>query len=111
MRRGGTPADVGAVAPERLLYVQLCDGPFQPILPDSAVALTEARPGRLFPGDGELSLAELLGALPAGASLAVEAPVADLAGRTVGERTRLAYSALTGLLAKANQASDQADAW
>ena len=40
-----------------------------------------------------------------------EAPVADLAGRTVGERTRLAHAALTGLLAKTNQASDQADAW
>jgi sugar phosphate isomerase/epimerase len=48
-RSGGTPADVGAVAPERLPYVQLCDGPFQPILPDSAVALTEARTGRLYP--------------------------------------------------------------
>jgi sugar phosphate isomerase/epimerase len=79
-RSGGTPADV------------------------SAVALTEARTGRLFPGDGELPLAELLGVLPAGASLAVEAPVANLAGRTVGERTRLAHAALTRLLAKANQA-------
>lgn len=53
----------------------------------------------------------------AGASLAVEAPVADLAGRvadlagrTVGERTRLAHEALTGLLAKANEANDEADA-
>jgi sugar phosphate isomerase/epimerase len=101
-RSGGKPADVGAVAPDRLPYVQLCDGPFQPILPDSAVALSEARTGRLFPGDGELPLAELVGVLPAGASLAVEAPVADLAGTTVGERTRLAYAALTGLLAKAN---------
>ena len=108
-RSGGTPADVGAVAPELLPYAQLCDAPFQPILPDSAVALTEARTGRLFPCDGELPLAELLGALPAGASLAVEAPVADLAGRTIGERTRLAHAALTGMLAKANQASDQAD--
>jgi sugar phosphate isomerase/epimerase len=109
-RSGGTPADVSTVTPERLPYAQLCDGPFQPILPDSAVALTEARTGRLFPGDGELPLTELLGALPARASLAVEAPVADLAGRTVGERTRLAHAALTGLLAKADQAGDQADA-
>ena len=92
-RSGGTPADVSAVAPERLPYVQLCDGPFQPILPDGAVALTEALTGRLFPGDGELPLAELLGALPAGASLAVEAPVADLAGRMADERTRLAHAA------------------
>jgi sugar phosphate isomerase/epimerase len=103
-RSGGTPAEVSAVAPERLPYVQLCDGPFQPILPDSAVALAEARTGRLLPGDGELPLAELLGVLPAGASLAVEAPVARLAGRTVGEQARLAHAALTRLLAKANQA-------
>ena len=66
--------------------------------------------GGCFPARGELPLAELLGALPAGASLAVEAPVADLAGRTVGERTRLAHAALSGLLAKLNQASDPADA-
>jgi sugar phosphate isomerase/epimerase len=108
-RSGGTPADVSAVAPERLPYAQLCDGPFQPILPDSAVALTEARTGRLFPGDGELPLPELLGALPAGASLAVEAPVPDLASRTIGERTHLAHAALLSLLAKVNQRGDQAD--
>ena len=71
-------------------------------MPLKRVALTVA--------DEVSPLAELLGALPAGASLAVEAPVADLAGRTVGERTRLAYAALTGLLAKANQANDQVDA-
>jgi len=53
-------------------------------------------------------LAELLGALPAGPSLAIEAPVADLAGRTIGERTRLAHAALIGLLAKANPSGDQA---
>ena len=108
-RSGGTPADVSALAPERLPYAQLCDDPFQPILPDSAVALTEARTGRLFPGDGELPLSELLGALPAWTSLAVESPVADLAGRTIGERTRLAHAALTGLLAKADPGGEQAD--
>jgi sugar phosphate isomerase/epimerase len=109
-RSGGTPADVSAVVPERLPYAQLCDGPFQPILPDSAVALSEARTGRLYPGDGELPLAELVGTLPAGVPLAVEAPVAGLAGRTASERTRLAYAGLTGLLAQADQAGDQAAA-
>jgi len=108
-RSGGTPADVSAVAPGLLPYAQVCDGPLQPILPDSAVALTEARTGRLFPGDGELPLAELAGALPAGASLAVEAPVAGLAGRTIGERTRLAHAALTAMLSRPGQAGDQDD--
>jgi sugar phosphate isomerase/epimerase len=108
-RSGGTPADVSAVAPELLPYAQVCDGPFQPILPDSAVALTEARTGRLFPGDGELPLAELVGALPARAALAVEAPVAALAGRAIGERTRLAHTALTTMLGRPGEAADPDD--
>jgi sugar phosphate isomerase/epimerase len=108
-RSGGTPADVSTLAPERLPYVQLCDGPFQPILPDGAVALTEARTGRLFPGDGELPLAGLLDVLPTGTSLAVEAPVAGPASRTVSERARLAHGALTRLLTRADQVRDRAD--
>lgn len=108
-RSGGTPADVGAVTPDRLPYAQLCDGPRQPTRPDSAVALTEARTGRLLPGDGELPLAGLLGELPAEASLAVEAPVAALTSRTAIERARLAHSALTKLLAGADEVRDRAD--
>jgi len=99
-RSGGTPADVAAIAPDRLPYVQLCDGPFEPIRPDEAVALTEARTGRLFPGDGELPLHELLDALPAGRPLSVESPVAAQAGQPAREQARLAFAATTRFLAE-----------
>jgi hypothetical protein len=88
------PADVAAL-PRRLLpYVQLCDGPFDPVQPPEDVALTEARTGRLLPGDGALPLRDLVAALPRDADLAVEAPVAALAGRPPAEIARRAYASL-----------------
>jgi sugar phosphate isomerase/epimerase len=83
-RSGGTPADAAALPPDRLPYAQLCDGPFHPVRPPEGVALTEARTGRLFPGDGELPLRDLVDALPPSASLAVESPVAKTSGHTAG---------------------------
>jgi sugar phosphate isomerase/epimerase len=97
-RSGGTPAEVAALPRELLPYAQLCDGPFDPVLPAEAVAQTEARTGRLFPGDGALPLRDLVHALPAGAPLAVEAPVAALAGSPAAERIRRAHLAVTRLL-------------
>src|SRR5207249_1674731 len=81
-RSGGTPADVAALAPQRLPYCQLCDAPAEPVWSGGAqvlteapadalaVALTEARTGRLMPGDGELPLRDLVDALPPDAALA-----------------------------------------
>jgi sugar phosphate isomerase/epimerase len=97
-RAGGTPADVAALAHDLLPYAQLCDGPAAPVRPPEAVALAEARTGRLLPGDGELPLRALIDALPADAALAVEAPVTALAGEPVGVRARLAYEALARTL-------------
>ena len=73
-----------------------------PVRPPEELALTEARTGRLLPGDGEMPLRELVDALPPDAPLAVESPVADLAGRPLTERTHLAYASLTRLLARPN---------
>ena len=106
-RSGGTPAEVASLPRELLPYAQLCDAPIEPIMPDEAVALTEARTGRLFPGDGRLPLHDLVHALPAGAPLAVEAPVATLAGLPPAERVRLAYVAVTRFLEQGNQRSDR----
>jgi sugar phosphate isomerase/epimerase len=100
-RSGATPADIAALPAERVPYAQLCDGPFDPVLPPEAVALTEARTGRLFPGDGEMPLLELIDALPPDAALAVESPVAKLTGTPPDEIARQAYAALTRLLASA----------
>jgi sugar phosphate isomerase/epimerase len=97
-RSGGTPAELAALPRELLPYAQLCDGPVEPVLPPEAVAQTEARGGRLFPGDGALPLRDLVHALPAGAPLAVEAPVAALAGLPPAERVRRAFLAVTRFL-------------
>ena len=97
-RSGGTPADVAALPPGLLPYAQLCDGPFEPVRPAEPVALAEARTGRRLPGDGELPLRDLVAALPADAALAVESPVADLAGTPPAEVARLAYAAVTRLV-------------
>jgi sugar phosphate isomerase/epimerase len=93
-RAGDTPADVAALPGRLLPYAQLCDGPFDPIRPTEEVARTEARTGRLLPGDGALPLHNLVAALPPDADLAVEAPVAALAGQPPAEIARRAYASL-----------------
>jgi sugar phosphate isomerase/epimerase len=87
-RCGVTAAELAAVDPALLGYLQLCDAPTtlphgidvpgrmprgqQASAGDDAVL--EARTGRLLPGEGELPLAELLGALPDSLPVSAEAP-------------------------------------
>ena len=73
-RTGGTVADVAAVAPERLPYVQLCDAPV--VAPDDLI--TEALDTRLTLGDGELPVVELVDALPSHTALSMEVRSARL---------------------------------
>jgi sugar phosphate isomerase/epimerase len=62
-RSGGSVADVAAVEPARLPYLQIADAPAQ--VPAEAMALLdEAINGRLLPGDGALPIDELLAAVP-----------------------------------------------
>jgi sugar phosphate isomerase/epimerase len=70
-RSGESPADVAAVAPERIGYWQICDGPAAGPADLDAVA-DEARHHRLAPGEGDLALHDLLAALPAGLPVSVE---------------------------------------
>ena len=67
-RTGGTVADVAAVAPERLPYVQLCDGPAN--APDNLVV--EALDTRLTLGEGELPVRELVDVVPPHTALSLE---------------------------------------
>lgn len=99
-RSGGSPADLVALAAELLPYAQLCDAPLGPVRPDETQALVEARTGRLFPGDGQLPLHQLVDALPMGTPLALEAPVASLAGQSSVERARLGFEAVARFLAE-----------
>jgi sugar phosphate isomerase/epimerase len=101
-RSGGAPADVAPLAaahPDRYPYVQLCDAPLQPPGDGTKRELyVEAVQHRLNPGDGGLPLREMLGALPEGIPISVEAPVAALAARPPVERARASLEATRRLL-------------
>lgn len=93
-RSGATPADLASVDPVLMPYMQLCDGlRASPVTVDER--RREARTDRRLPGEGELPIAELLCALPAGIPISIEAPTLRLAGlpfnqqaRIVGDTTR-----------------------
>lgn len=74
-RCGGTPADLVAIDPARIVAAQLCDAPAgAPDGRDGVIA--EARGGRTIPGEGGLPLRPLLAAPPAHAVLSAELPMA-----------------------------------
>jgi sugar phosphate isomerase/epimerase len=94
IRSGGSARTLAGVAPRWIGSVQLCDAPRQD--PGDAGLVAEAREGRLFPGEGELPLHELLAALPADVPLSVEVPTghshpglpAEARARRANETTR-----------------------
>jgi sugar phosphate isomerase/epimerase len=97
-RSGGTAADVARLPAGWLAYCQLADarGP----RPATLEALRrEARGDRHYPGTGDLPLAGILDALPAGLPIGVEAPVARDAGLPAAERARRCGEATRRLLA------------
>lgn len=98
-RSGGAPGDLAAVPAELMPYAQLCDAPAAPVWPDPATARTEARSGRLLPGEGELPLLDLLDAIPPTAVISVETPVAALTGRPPQTRAKTAFDAASRVLA------------
>jgi sugar phosphate isomerase/epimerase len=89
-RCGASVAEIAAVDPALLTYLQLCDAPRQQphglripaAMPRGQRAaagddrVLEARTMRLLPGEGELPLAALLAALPGDMLVSVEAPSA-----------------------------------
>jgi len=98
-RSGGVPADIADVDPALLPYAQICDASADmPGPSDTPALIREARTGRLLPGEGVLPLAELVAALPATATLAVEAPCRATADLPALERARRAYRAISALL-------------
>lgn len=90
-RGGGRPSDLAGVPAERLLFVQLCDAPAA--RPPPEALRREARAARLYPGEGELPLVELMDALPDGVPLDVEAPCERTAHLPAAEQARLAAEA------------------
>lgn len=71
-RSGGTAAMLATTPAQALGSVQLCDARLAD--PTDARLADEARQGRLIPGDGELPLADIMNALPAGIPVGVEVP-------------------------------------
>lgn len=71
IRSGGGLAEFEAVGPGMIRYVQVCDGPVpQP----PQIAATEAVCERLYPGDGDFPLIELLRAAPRDVIVGIECP-------------------------------------
>jgi len=71
IRTGGGQAELMAIEPELIRYVQVCDGP----IPQPAeIAATEAVCERLYPGEGDFPLVELLRAAPRDVTVGVECP-------------------------------------
>lgn len=85
-RSGGTPADLTAIDPSYVRYLQLCD---VPAVSPYADYNYEAGVERLAPGEGDLPLAEMLAALPAGLPIGLEIPQGSLAEKGVGPFDRL----------------------
>jgi sugar phosphate isomerase/epimerase len=89
LHRAGThAAEIAALPTARVAYAQICD-----VAPGPAPALealpTEARSGRLHPGQGIAALQAFLTALPEGTALAVETPVEADAGQPTGRRLQV----------------------
>jgi sugar phosphate isomerase/epimerase len=70
-RGGATPADVAALDPDMIGYVQLSDVPLTPVGP---TYYEEALFNRMVPGKGELPLLEILAAVPRDRVISLEVP-------------------------------------
>ena len=69
-RSGGTADAIATVDPALLACVQLCDAPQTA----PADLIDEARQNRLYPGEGDLPLTDLMRMLPANIPVSVEVP-------------------------------------
>jgi sugar phosphate isomerase/epimerase len=98
IRTGGTAADISAMDPALIGYVQVCDGPAGLAREEWS---DEGFEQRQMPGDGEFPLAELMAAVPEGIVVGVEVPHLALreAGVSAAERARRAVEGTRRFLA------------
>ena len=99
-RSGATGADVAALDPAMIGYVQLCDAPHVPTEPDY---LREATFERMVPGEGDMPLRDYLAAIPTGVTISLEVPRRALAeaGVEPADRLRPCVAAARILIAEA----------
>lgn len=82
-RTGGTAADLAALDPDLIGYIQLCDAPEKPVIADY---MQEAMTERLTPGEGELPLKDILAVIPPHVVISLEVPQC---ARAVANSSRL----------------------
>lgn len=99
LRAGGGLADVAAMPPGAIRYVQICDGPV-PQPPE--IAATEAVCERCYPGEGDFPLLDLLRAAPRDVPVGIECPSVGRSARGVSpaEQARETMIRLQRLLAE-----------
>jgi sugar phosphate isomerase/epimerase len=85
-RSGYGGAELRGLEPEKIGYIQLSDATRKPRMKSY---LEEAMYERMAPGDGELLLAEILGAAPDDVVVGLEIPMRSLAEAGVGPMDRL----------------------
>lgn len=98
-RSGGKPADLLAIDPALIALVHLCDAPLPPARTASVEDMRmESRTARMYPGEGQLWLGELLDVISPAVPLSVEAPSAAHAHLSAEERAKAALEATHKLL-------------
>jgi sugar phosphate isomerase/epimerase len=99
IRSGSCPADLAALDPDLIGYVQLCDAPRASQFP---TYMQEAMTERRVPGQGELPLLDILKAIPRDRVVSLELPLLSQAQAGIGplERLRPAIAAARELLAQ-----------
>lgn len=97
VRSGNTAAELAALDPSLIGYVQLSDH----TLHQQGAVYREDSSDRMVPGEGEMPLADILAALPAGLVIGVEVPMRSKAeaGDTAEECVRRAVHGARGVLA------------
>ncbi len=85
-RSGASAAEVAALDPKLIGYVQLCDAPRTPSEPNY---LREATFERRVPGEGDMPLRAYLEVLPPGLTVSLEVPLRSLAEAGIGPEVRL----------------------
>ena len=97
-RSGGSADAIRAVPRDLIAYAQICDAK-GPRPQDFATMIFQARNERAFPGEGDLDLRAMIGALPPDIPLSLEAPTKKLAQRhSALERARRGRAAVASLI-------------
>jgi sugar phosphate isomerase/epimerase len=87
-RSGASAAQLAALDPALIGYVQLCDAPRVPKEPNY---LKEATFERMVPGEGEMPLREYLAALPQHVTISLEVPLQSQAEAGIGPEVRVRH--------------------